>query len=268
MAKWGIALERWSRGRAGTAYASSRRCWTAGARAIGDLLFPPHCYLCGSEVDAGELRFCQQCYQGLTASGDYCPRCARPVPRYTRAGAEGCLLCRTKVLRFQRTMALGVYGGMVRDLVLRMKQARHESLSLAAGNLLSRRIAEVLGANRPDVVAPVPMHWSRRVWRGVNDAELLAESAARHLSIALDVRLLRCRRRTRKQGTLLPAQRRKNVRGAYRVSANADVRGKHVLIVDDVMTTGATANEIARLLRRSGASEVSVAVVARGIGFD
>jgi ComF family protein len=157
---------------------------------------------------------------------------------------------------------------MVRELVLRMKQARHESLTLAAGNLLAEHLRETLAADWPSCVVPVPMHWTRRWSRTVNDAELLAESVASHLRIPFRGRLVRCRRRTLKQGTLTPAERSANVRGAYAVSRLTELQGSHVLVVDDVMTTGATANEVARVLRRRGAREVSIAVVARGIGFD
>jgi ComF family protein len=163
---------------------------------------------------------------------------------------------------------LGIYGGAVRDLVLRMKQARNESLSLAAGRLLAERIAITLDADPADIVVPVPMHWVRRLIRGVNVAELLAESIAARLRIRFDTGVIRCCRKTDKQGTLTPAERRTNVRGAYRVPADSSLRGAHVLLIDDVMTTGATASEIARVLRRSGARSVSVAVVARGVGFD
>jgi predicted amidophosphoribosyltransferase len=103
---------------------------------------------------------------------------------------------------------------------------------------------------------------------------LIAETMGRALRVPVAKRQLVCRRKTKKQGMLLPGQRRRNVRRAYQVSnarwltKNYDLAGKHVLVVDDVMTTGATAHEIARTLRQAGARQVSVAVVARGIGFD
>ena len=102
----------------------------------------------------------------------------------------------------------------------------------------------------------------------MNCAEILLESVAARLGSRSCPKLLRCRRKTNKQGTLLPNERRANVRGAYDVSAGYVITGAKVLLVDDVMTTGATANEIAKILRRAGASGVDVAVVARGIGFD
>jgi ComF family protein len=165
-------------------------------------------------------------------------------------------------------MAIGYYGGVVRDLVLRMKKSRNESLSLAAGSLLSQRVEQTLQPALPDLVAPVPMHWMRRLTRGVNAAELVAESVAKRLHRPLYIDLLRCRRKTRKQGTLTPHERRKNVRGAYSIFRTSPLRDAHVLLIDDVMTTGATANELAKVMLRGGAREVSIAVVARGVGFD
>jgi predicted amidophosphoribosyltransferase len=102
----------------------------------------------------------------------------------------------------------------------------------------------------------------------VNSPDLIVEAIAARLSLPHSARILFSRRRTRKQGTLLPAERRKNVRGAFGVKKGYDLAEQHVLLVDDIMTTGATANEAARTLRRSGAARVSVLVVARAVGVD
>jgi predicted amidophosphoribosyltransferase len=113
---------------------------------------------------------------------------------------------------------------------------------------------------------PVPAHWAKRLLRGVNGPDLLVEAIGRRLSIPTATDLLVCRRRTRKQGTLLPSERFLNVRNAFAVSWGYDIGDAHVLLVDDVMTTGATAGEAARTLRRAGADRVTVAIVARGVG--
>jgi ComF family protein len=160
-----------------------------------------------------------------------------------------------------------VYGDDLREAVLLMKQARSESLAMAVGLLLADKCAAAGLAGQVDLLAPVPMHWQRRLWRGGSAADVLAESMAARLDRPLALRLLGCRRKTRKQGTLLPTQRRRNVLRAYRVSTRYEIRAAHVLVVDDVMTTGATLNEVARSLLRAGAARVSVAIVARGVGF-
>jgi ComF family protein len=156
---------------------------------------------------------------------------------------------------------------MLREAVLQMKQATGESLTLAMGYLLGELLLRNL-AQPPDQIVAVPTHWTRRLGRNVNCAEILLESVTARIGQRSSPRLLRCRRKTSKQGTLLPNERLANVRGAYRVSTGYVITGTKVLLIDDVMTTGATANEIGKILRRAGAASVEVAVVARGIGFD
>jgi predicted amidophosphoribosyltransferase len=148
-----------------------------------------------------------------------------------------------------------------------MKQSSGELLTLAMGRLLAARLATRL-PETPDYLASVPPHWSRRLSRAISCPEILREMLCRQLGLRSAAGLLKCRRKTKKQGTLLPAERRRNVRGAYAVSAGYAIKGASILVVDDVMTTGATANEIAKVLRRAGAKRVTIAAVARGIGFD
>ncbi|MGE3777882.1 MAG: ComF family protein, partial [Pirellulaceae bacterium] len=243
------------------------RWWSRGRLAVADLLFPPHCFLCGIELDDGVRAFCPPCHTALTSQEAGCPRCARPLPRYSRADSGGCLVCRRQRLGFDQAVAVGIYGGAVRQLVLRIKQARHESLCLAAGGVLAEVLRRRLADDWPDLIIPVPMHWSRRLLRGLNDAELLAEVVAESLQRPVRNHQVQHTRPTRKQGTLLPAERARNVRGAYRLGRKPRIERQHILLVDDVMTTGATASEISRVLRRGGARKVSVGVIARGVGY-
>jgi ComF family protein len=269
--EWRCTFPKWTP-TAAVCRSAGRRLGRSSQRwlsSCANLVFPPACLLCGEASPGSAARICPRCETALTADGAArCPRCAKPLPEHARADADGCPLCRDKRWRFQHAVALGTYGGEVRNLILRIKQPRHESLCLAAGELLATRIAGQLNGSLPDLVAPVPMHWLRKLWRGMNDSELLSEAVAEHLRLPLHNRLLRCLRATRKQGTLLPTERRLNVRGAYGVRRRNKVSGAHVLVVDDVMTTGATANELARILSNAGAARVTVAVVARGVGFD
>ncbi|MCA9153200.1 MAG: ComF family protein [Pirellulaceae bacterium] len=169
--------------------------------------------------------------------------------------------------RIQRVMPFGLYRDRLKQVVLQMKHAAQEPLSLAMGRLFAEVLADQLADDAPpDFVVPIPSHWSRRWSRGTNPAMLLAESIARVRRWNLAERILLANRRTMKQGTLTPAERRRNVLRAFRVSESYDIKDARVLVVDDVMTTGATANEAARVLRRAGASHVSVAVLARATG--
>jgi predicted amidophosphoribosyltransferase len=110
------------------------------------------------------------------------------------------------------------------------------------------------------------MHWSRKMWRGMNGAETIAERVAQQWNLPLAVHLLARRKRTAPQARLSTPRRLANVRGAFRARPHRDLPGARLLLIDDIMTTGATLNEAARVLRRAGASFVAVAVLARAPG--
>jgi ComF family protein len=110
------------------------------------------------------------------------------------------------------------------------------------------------------------MHWMRRLVRGINNPDVLADLLSRHLDAPLATAGLVRRRNTLPQKDLSPRERRLNVRGAFRVRKGYNVKGAHVLLVDDILTTGATASEAARVLKRAGAATVGVAVLARAEG--
>jgi len=237
-----------------------------------DLLFPPVCSLCGVGISHIPVQpfLCDGCSLGLTSgSAHFCRGCARPLAIGTSTTETSCPSCRDRKFRFDNAYALGVYEGLLREAVLRMKQASGEALTLAVGCLFGEKLARLLD-HRPDRAVAVPTHWSRRLTRVAICPDNLLESVCRRLKLRPSRGWLRCRRRTRKQGTLFPAERRANVRGAYAVPTryHRHLRGARVLLIDDVMTTGATANEIAKVLKRAGAASVSIGVVARGIGFD
>jgi ComF family protein len=150
--------------------------------------------------------------------------------------------------------------------VLKIKHAQYEPLAASLGRLLAARIRQFSFPEAPELVVPVPMFWLSRWFRGANAAETVAVSLARALALPVASDLLVCRRYLRKQGTLRPDERRRNVRRAFRTSLRFDIRGARLLLVDDVMTTGATAHDASRALRQAGASAIYVAAVARGTG--
>jgi predicted amidophosphoribosyltransferase len=179
---------------------------------------------------------------------------------------NGCYRCRGRKIWFDATIALGHYDGLLRDIVLRMKDAPGDALSLAMGRVLVNERRTQLAEIDPDVVAPIPSHWRRRIVHQTNSAAILAEVVAGDLRRPLAERLLRRRRHTKRQSDVNPSERWRNVRSAFAVRAGYHLRAAHVLLVDDVLTTGATCSEAARALRKAGAARVTVAVIARAMG--
>jgi predicted amidophosphoribosyltransferase len=169
-------------------------------------------------------------------------------------------------LWFNETVAVGLYSGILREMVLRMKRVEGDPLSLAMGELIWRRCGPRLASLGADVVVPIPSHWRRRLVHRTNSAALLAEVLSSRLGLPLAERLLRRRRHTARQSELSPLQRWENVRQAFCVRAGYHLDEAHVLVVDDILTTGATCSEASRALRKAGASRVTVVVAARAIG--
>ena len=161
---------------------------------------------------------------------------------------------------------VGSYQNQVRQSVLQIKHVWFEPLAVSLGDLLAERILEQPFAERIDLVVPVPMYWLRRVWRGTSAAQTLAERLCGRLAIPLADDLVRCTKWMARQSSLPASERRENVRGAYAVSSAYDIRGATILVVDDVITTAATCNEVARMLKRAGAARVYAAAVARASG--
>jgi ComF family protein len=245
-------------------------CWvTRAVQAATDLLLPPSCNFCGRSLAApgSQPLICTPCRdEFLQRSGPSCPRCAAPVHEFEHG--PDCPRCRPRRYAFQSALALGIYRDRLREAVIRMKQRLHEPLTISMGHLLAETLGEALRQQMPDLLVPVPTYWLKRLRRGVNGPDLLADAVGSRLSIRTTNSLLYSRRSTKKQGTLLPFERFRNVRQAFGVRSNGDLQDKHVMLVDDIMTTGATASEAARTLRRAGAARVTVLVVARGVGVD
>lgn len=242
-----------------------RQC-RRGLASVLDLVFPPVCVVC-----AGDMRdattaplLCDSCQTGLGQRPDaVCPRCVAVLPPGVWDAAQ-CPECRRRDFVFDRAWAVGEYRAALRDVVLRTKRSGQEHLAFQMGRLLAQSLEENAWGRWGDLIVPVPSHWWRRWTRGMNGPEMMGEAIGGRWRIKLATRVIRCRRRTRKQGTLLPDERQRNVRGAFEVTNPAAVRGREILLIDDVMTTGATVNEASRVLLKAGAATVRVAVVARG----
>jgi len=234
------------------------------ARAVGQLLLPAHCAACGAPAPPdGRWPLCEACAPRLAAliQKPYCPACGRKAGPHT-AGPDGCVFCRKYPVRFDGAVRVGAYEDPLKALILRCKYGPRASLAPVLGRLLAERLAVVPWADRVDTILPVPLHWSRRVQRGFNQAAGIAGElvGATPRRARVDRRTLVRTRATGHQTNLPAGRRRRNVGGAFRVRGR--LAGRTVLLVDDVMTSGTTVAECARVLKRAGAAEVYVAVVA------
>ncbi len=249
-----------------TSTAPKVRHWLGRARdATVDLLFPPKCGACGGSMpeDACGDLVCSQCLDELPlVDWPVCLRCAAAIP--TAGGVElDCSHCRGAKLRFDRTLALGSYEGLLRQWIVRMKSDRTALAARVLAELVWQRLGEPLTALAVDAVAAVPMSPWRRWRRGVNPPWEIAERLARRLGVSAAGGLLRQVRNIPPQIGLSRPARFRNVAGEMAVRPGYLLQAAHVLLVDDILTTGATASEAARALKRAGAKEVTVLVLAR-----
>lgn len=237
------------------------------ASGLRDLIFPPLCAFCDADVEErrGNARLCEACAAKLSAPPAHrCPKCAAKVAETFQDG--DCPWCRGYDLRFDRTFTLGAYDGLLRDAVLRTKRLGREALTAALVDSFWDCHGAALTDGRLDVVVPVPMHWIRRLRRGHNGPELAATLVAKRLRVGDRPGGLKRCRITKPQAGLSVPQRRENLHNAFEVRRPSQISGKRVLLVDDILTSGATCSEAARTLKRAGAVEVVVAVFARAQG--
>jgi ComF family protein len=238
------------------------RAGAVALRTVLNAVLPPRCLSCGTVVeDLGTL--CGGCWKGLTLlSAPCCACCGFPFP-YAAPEGTLCVACTRSRPAFDRARAVFRYDDGSRSLVLGFKHADETHAAPYYGRWLSRAGAELLAD--ADLIAPVPLHPWRLLARRYNQSALLAKAVARQATGCLAVDLLRRRRHTPQQGRLSPPARRRNVQGAFALRPRWEtvLRGKRVLLVDDVLTTGATVEECARVLRRHGAAGVDVLTLAR-----
>ncbi len=230
-----------------------------------DLVFPLRCLVCGEELggDVG-LRLCRSCARGVHEVRDpVCPACGQPLPSPELLEIHPgfrCGACRIDPHRYARAWVLFYFEDSMRELIHRFKYQGRSRLGRRLIQQCRGRIERI--DDTFDMVLPVPLSPLRLRIRGFNQSTLLAREVAGILDLPLVVDLLVRKRGGRRQVGLRGAARRRNVRGRFAASKPERIRNRKVLLVDDVVTTGATADECARLLRRSGAKEVSLLALA------
>lgn len=230
------------------------------ARAALDLLLPPRCPVC-REIAGGDGRYCAACWAGLTfITAPLCARCGTPfdIDRGPNAICGACLMAPP---RFTAARAAMAYDGSARAVLLGFKHGDRQYLARVMAPQLVRAGVGWLGPGA--LLVPVPLHrW--RLWRrGFNQAAVLAQAVGRRSATPVAVDALVRVRATELSRGLGRGARARNVRGAFRVGRPAAVAGRDIVLVDDVLTTGATAEACARMLFRAGAHSVRVLTWAR-----
>jgi ComF family protein len=233
------------------------------ARGLVELALPAGCGACNvNSPQAGGL--CEACSRALLSlvSLAYCPRCGASLGEGIPRREDGCWACPHPLPRFAGVIRLGPYAPPLRPCVHQLKYRRVEQTLGHLARLLSEAVTAGLEGERVDLILPVPMHWRRRWSRGYDHARALAKGLGRRLDLPVGDELIRVRH-TPPQVNLPRTRRIRMIRGAFAVRPRGKLAGARILLVDDVTTTGATANEAARTLLRAKALRVTLAVLAK-----
>ncbi len=216
---------------------------------------------------------CNDCYEELNVTTKpVCRRCAELLPNREEEAIhdwpEDCPCCREEKWHFDETIALGPYEGLLRYLVLQSKKQSGSMIAKLLGTMLAEHNSQRLKEFREDaVVVPIPSHWTRRIARGGNGPDQLAKGFATARSLPVGNYLKRTVR-TAKQTELPPHRRKANVRSAFEAKLPPQEAQKTILLLDDVFTTGSTASEASRALKKAGARRVVLVVVAKRVGWN
>ena len=224
-----------------------------------DVLYPPVCGLCGKPADSEDRLVCQKCWDAIEGlQAPYCSECKT----FITAG-KSCPTCRPAPLTI---ISLGYYDAGLQAIIHDLKFYGFRPLANQLGAKLAANIEKANVVDKIDAIIPVPLHPTRLLMRGFNQAEEIALAIGRKLGLPVIGDLLYLTRRTRQQARLSATERVINVRGAYAAGKKRDIIiGKAVLLVDDVTTTGATLRETARVLKKAGVKSIIAAVAATAL---
>lgn len=233
-------------------------------KAVVEFVFPPRCLCCEDFVRNGQWSFiCHGCLQNINPVPlQACARCGSPIPE-GRVGKAVCLSCSAMGRHAGKLFAVSPFDGPMSVLIRQFKFRGHTEVAALGGQLLAAALQRAKGDEEYDLLVPVPLHIRRLRQRGFNQSLLLAREVGRITGIAVARDALSRHRWTMPQLGLDEKSRRENVRGAFGVTDPACIMNKRILLIDDVFTTGCTANECAVTLMAAGARAVDVMTLAR-----
>ncbi|MBL8820534.1 MAG: ComF family protein [Planctomyces sp.] len=239
-------------------------------RNAADFVFPSECELCGATTpaefrmkDGSNSIYCQLCRDQMAPEIRFaCSLCGAELGPWSK-GQGGCVHCRNRTLHFDSVVCLGMYRGLLKQALLSAKWSITRVNIQSLAELLCERKAEPLQELQSDVIMPVPQHWKQRLTRHFNPAMIVAQTLSARMHRPLSVNSLRRSRRTMPQKRVPVTQRFSNQEDAFYVLQRDAIHGKRILLVDDVLTTGATCSEASRILLNEGATACHVAVIAR-----
>ena len=230
-----------------------------------DLFYPPRCVLCEKTLTGEEKHICGECYHSLPLiKGPRCPKCSRPIR--TRNGEDQlCGICRIQPNRkIKITVAASEYQGLMKRLIHLYKYERQQFLADLFARIIAEQTAKTGIAENIDLLVPIPLHWTRKRWRGFNQAREICRGISPLINIpVIPESAFRRVRKTTPQVQLNVASRTSNIHNAFSVRKAKYIKDKNIALVDDVYTTGATSEECARMLLHAGAKSVSLLIIAR-----
>ena len=222
--------------------------------AIIDFVLSPHCITCGNYLSQQERIVCDVCWDNLEVlPSSFCPVCKTFVEK----GMLSCRVCYEKT-NLCSVRSIGVFDTYFQKLIHGFKYQQKTSL----GQRLGEELIEDKVASRFDCIIPVPLHSVRKRERGFNQSEILAQELSHITHIPVLKKVLKRTRNTKDQTKLTPEERIENVKGAFTLIDPEKVKSKRVILVDDVMTTGATLGECATVLSKAGADKIMGATIA------
>ena len=229
-----------------------------------NLVYPQRCYLCGNDIESYSTEYlCPEHKRMVHLIQDsYCKICGKKI--YAKSDGEmKCYNCRTTKRLFDSGYSVTVYEESIKTLIHAYKYKRKKFLRHTLGRMMYEGIARNVSYMDIKYIVPVPLHWRRYYKRGFNQACELVKLTSRQLNIPILKRNLRRIRYTTPQVDLEPDERQENIKGAFQVLYPEQFQGNDIMLVDDVMTTGSTANECARVLKRAGCGQITIVVLSQ-----